>query len=269
MNKLTFEQLNTFFIALIALTPVFLFIEQLGTFLFTIANIIIVSILCIRISKHNQKPQFMATEIEVDTFEKLNTLIDETPTEPDYYYRRALLSHEMEKYKDAMTDLNKAIELNTNNPLVWKERAMVFMVDFDYDSAEADLKIALNLDFADQVDHFLTLEQSAIVHFNLNNYKASIDDCTNALEIIPDSDSILSHSSDSYWKLKDHNNALADITQAIDKNQHNSMLLIQRAEYYLELGIGEKAKKDLEIAIQRGNDEAKILFSEHFNNDYL
>ncbi len=99
---------------------------------------------------------------------------------PDYYtaiYNRGSLNLNLGKPKEAMVDLNQAIEVNPSNA-AYNSRGLAKSLLGDYQGAIVDFNEAVLLDPNDENAYY----NRGVANINLENYKLAIPDLTKAIE---------------------------------------------------------------------------------------
>jgi tetratricopeptide (TPR) repeat protein len=116
------------------------------------------------------------------------------------------------EYQEARLDLNKAIELEPQNPKLYHLRGKVY--------------------------------------YSLARYEKAIKDYSRAIELEPRNPQFLSDRGWCYYKLQQHEQAIQDYNQLINLTPNDATVYLNRATVYLDAKNGEKALQDYNKAIQ-------------------
>jgi TolB-like protein/Flp pilus assembly protein TadD len=117
---------------------------------------------------------------------------------------------------DALLWDKKSIQLNPTGALGYSLLARVYIVSLDYQNAEKNLNIALNM----QPDLVLAYEVYSQLHFNQGNFQQVLNDGEKILSITPDDPPALLFMSLAYIKLGNYNKA----EEVLNKMTANSFL---------------------------------------------
>ncbi len=128
-----------------------------------------------------------------------------------YVLFRSKANTDRDDYDGALTDFNKAIQLNPNYPEAFKNRAYMKMVKLDFDSALTDFNKAIELHPA-YAEAFYGRG-----HANLakGDSERAIADYTKAIEIKPDYADAFTFRGFAKSSKGDYDGAIADLTEAI------------------------------------------------------
>tara|TARA_B100000427_G_scaffold34679_1_gene25224 strand:- start:3360 stop:5108 length:1749 start_codon:yes stop_codon:yes gene_type:complete len=130
----------------------------------------------------------------------------------EMYYNSGVRNEKSGKYKEAISDYTKAIEINPNNAEFYKSRSNARYRNSDYQGAENDLTKAIEI--------------------NPNDYEMYL--------------------RRGYFKdvKKDYEGAISDYTKAIEINRYSARLYYSRGNARFNLNDNEGAKSDLSTAIK-------------------
>ena len=114
-------------------------------------------------------------------------LIENPDTEPDelpvYLYKRAWAAGRMDDFEMALADMNRALELRPNTPLIWVYRAFINNAKGDFFAADADFDQALAL----APENLFTIMDRAVIYTGRRAYEDALRDYERASEIDPES----------------------------------------------------------------------------------
>ncbi|NCR63297.1 MAG: serine protease [Microcystis aeruginosa LG11-05] len=170
-----------------------------------------------------------------------------------WYYNRGILYYNQQKYKLALDDYNKAIELNPNYALAYYNRGNIYYDQQKYDLALSDYNqaIKINSDFAEAYNNRGNLYRRQ------QKYKLALDDYNQAIKINPNLAGAYVNRGLHYYNQQKYELALADFNKAIEINPNLAEAYANLGLLYAELKQTEKAKIDLQ--------QAAILFLQQNN----
>jgi tetratricopeptide (TPR) repeat protein len=147
---------------------------------------------------------------------------------------------------DAITSINKVIELNGEKADYFYDKSKIFASLVDYPSAIIEIKKAIEIAPDNSLYHYY----SGDLYFNFKDYQTAISSYTKAIELNG------KESDYYYWRgrakknTKDIKGALDDFTKSIELNNKNAMAYNSRALLkQRELKDLEGAKQDFDLAI--------------------
>lgn len=211
---------------------------------------------------------------------KCDAYIKKTPKDYLGYYWRGKLHYQLMQYPAALSNANKAIELETKKPEPFELRADVYIFLGQFDRALRDLSAALKNDSSNRYDIFmkkakcysllavdkevianlteaLTLKQDATTYrqradayYKLRKYKEAIEDYSKALVDDPDSFEMRTRRAYSYQQTKNGIEAVKDYSYLLEANPIDWRTLERRANVYFDYGENEKALKDITDGIR-------------------
>ncbi len=95
----------------------------------------------------------------------------------------------MQRYNEALADLNRAIDLDSQSAMALGNRGEVYRLLEQYDAAIADLNRAIDLDS----QAARSLGNRGEVYRLLGQYDAALLDFNRAIELLPDNEWLLHH----------------------------------------------------------------------------
>ncbi|QDT34570.1 tetratricopeptide repeat protein [Thalassoglobus polymorphus] len=231
----------------------------------------------------------------------LTKAIQAKPNESTAYVKRAAILADAKLFKRAISDMNAAIAIDTENPKLRNTRGYFLLLLKEYDAAERDFNKAIDLDreypqvynnrglvFIGQDQHIKALNdfQMAIklnpeyvdAYNNLGfvylqmedpDYPKAIETFTKVLEIDSKYLNALSNRGRAYLKLEQFDAAIADFTTAIEIQPENDQYYLHRSEAYKAAGNEELSKKDLQHVVwtQRLNEINRRIANNSKNID--
>ncbi len=141
-------------------------------------------------------------------------------------------------YKGAISDLNKAITLDQQNPNIYNNRGLIKDEQLgDHQGAIADYSKVIEIDSR----HASAYNDRGNRNSELGNYQAAIDDYNKAIQINPKLSAAYSNRAPAWVKLGNEQGAIADYNKAIEINPKN-------AYAYANRGIAKELVGDLQGA---------------------
>ena len=146
---------------------------------------------------------------------------------PDYawvYGSRGVVYRTLRDYERAITDFGRAIELNPAYAWAFGSRGVTFHFLNDYERAIADFDRAIEID----PDYTWAYEQRGRAYNSLKMYRRAIEDFDRALERDPNYFWAYFHRGITYSMLKDYERALADLDRALELEPQNASVFAQK-----------------------------------------
>jgi tetratricopeptide (TPR) repeat protein len=168
------------------------------------------------------------------------------------YMERSWINQNLERYADAIVDLDTVLKLDPKNAAAYRDRGSAKTRLNRYSEALADLSAAIALDPNEGVTYFGRYS----VYVSLGKYPEALLDVTKAIQLKPKdiSESTLYRSRARTYSLSgDLTSAIADLDRAI-KLQPVAELYAARGLAYSGLGRYAQAMQDIELAIQLEKD---------------
>lgn len=126
----------------------------------------------------NQKFQLAVEHLKSNRLEKalelMNELIADSPNQSDYYSERGVIFFHMNKKKLALKDMDKAVEIDLENPYRYSSRAYIRGHYRMFEEAISDYQKAIELDPDDAIalnNLGLIQEQMGYHHKAIENFK--------------------------------------------------------------------------------------------------
>jgi tetratricopeptide (TPR) repeat protein len=146
---------------------------------------------------HNMGVAFCLLSRSLDCFSALSDAIVVNPFRADNYYWRAISSFKEGFFLDAIEDLQEAIAINDKFPAYYTLMAEVYCQLENRDEALSLLDKAINL----KKDPKYYIKRAKLL-FELSCYEDCIDDCNKALKLSPGLSEAKQLKSDAQYKLK-------------------------------------------------------------------
>jgi tetratricopeptide (TPR) repeat protein len=180
--------------------------------------------------------------------EDFNACIRVNPDDYNGYNSRGRLYFDLGETDKAIPDFNRAIELNPGSAKTYSNRGAAYGKKKVYASAVSDLNKAIQLD-PGEYEAYLN---RAIVNFYTQKYPESAADCKTYLNYKPNESSVWDLAALCYKNMNDYDMALVNSNQAIRLNPSNGAFYLNRSYIHFYLGNKEKARSDIERAINSG-----------------
>lgn len=163
-----------------------------------------------------------------------------------YYYAFYLDSA---NYKKAINDLNKSIQLDSNNCKSYSNLGDIYFVLKDYEKALYNYNISVEIEPLNPV----WLEDRIDIYILQNNYKDALNDLNKTIELYPESSYYFNNRADFYWDyLEEYDLALKDYAKVIDLNNDSyqtARAINNRAIIYINQGEDKLAIEEYSKAI--------------------
>lgn len=146
--------------------------------------------------------------------EKLTKLIDRDPDNYLAFVQRAEVYTNMKKYEDAAADYNKAIKLNPYDINSYKNLTKLNIAQKVYSHSVTLMDRAINLDYDNPELYFLRGE----AFFKMNKFDYALQDFKEAGRRNMNTPDLFRYRGLSYLELNDYENAVNDMKKAIEMN---------------------------------------------------
>ena len=175
-----------------------------------------------------------------------------------WYVNRGILYRRQQKYKLALDDYNKAIELNPNHANAYNNRGNLYQDKKKYELALDDYNKAIDIN-----------PNFAILYYNRGNlykdlqkYDLALSDYSKAIDINPNFAEAYVNRGVLYQEdLQKYDLALSDFSKAIDINRNFAEAYFNRGVLYIDLQKYDLALSDFSKAIDINRN-----FAEAYNN---
>ena len=175
----------------------------------------------------------------------LNFFVSYSQTANDYY-DRGNAKQELKEYKAAITDYDKAIELNPNFTEAYSKRGNVKSLLQEYKEAILDYDKAIELN----PNYYKAYSNRAVAKQELKEYKEAIADFDKAIELNPKYALFYSNRGDLKQILKECKDAITDYDKAIELDPKYTQAYIHRGDLKQGLKEYKDALTDYDKAIE-------------------
>lgn len=184
----------------------------------------------------------------------LKALLTETKAEPiQQWHKREVIravqnymyaqeKYYAEDYDQAITYLDKAIQLNPEDTFYFLSRGSVKDALGKYDGAMDDYNQAIKLD----PENILVYDARAHSKDHIGDYKGAIDDYSKILKLDPNNGEAYTARGKINLKLKNYQAAVKDFTEAIRLDPKDLDANLSIAEYYRDKGMLDKAGEHIQ-----------------------
>ncbi len=196
-----------------------------------------------------------------EALERANQLIDVVSPEDDSilqaeaYAKRASLFLIKEDYKQALPDLDRAIELYSEDPWSYGWRGVIHLDNEDYEAALVDLSRAIELDPEWTAPYIWRAE----VNFELDEFVDAVQDATVAIE----QDSTFAEAygirASAHYHLGDEAAAIADYTEVINLDPTNAYVYAARADLLKNEDDFDQALSDVSTALELDPESVEAI----------
>jgi tetratricopeptide (TPR) repeat protein len=177
------------------------------------------------------------------------------------YVDRAVQEMEKKGYDKALSDLNKATQLNSNNSEAYYTRCSLYNILELYEQAVTDCTRAIEspprtgtiLGAGDQTlasdqtraDYFY---ERGRVYVRTKDYDRAVADFTESIALYPKDDSYFLMRANAYYLKADYNNAIADCSTALRLKPDGAGALYWRGKAKQQIGDTAGGDKDIVAA---------------------
>ena len=190
---------------------------------------------------------------------------------PEFYFKNGNAKYQLQDYRGAINDLDRAIEMNPEFIQAYHTRAMCFGELKKYDKAKADFDRTIELD-PDYKNAYLN--RAYYVKVNSGDFAGAIEDYNKFIELNEDGNNAFALNNRGFAKfnMNDTIGALNDIQSSISLDSTNSYAYKNRALIYISMDSIGLACNDLNKAIELGytktyGKEVEELFYEYCNKN--
>ncbi|CAO5021163.1 UDP-N-acetylglucosamine--peptide N-acetylglucosaminyltransferase SPINDLY [Microcystis aeruginosa] len=173
-----------------------------------------------------------------------------------WYVNRGILYRRQQKYKLALDDYNKAIELNPNFAMAYNNRGNIYSDQKKYDLAlsDYDKAIEINPNYAE------AYVNRGVLYRLQEKYELALADYDKAIELNPNDAVAYYNRGNLYKNLQKYDLALSDYSKAIDINPNYAEAYNNRGVLYRLQEKYELALADYDKAIDINHDLAEAYF---------
>lgn len=160
-----------------------------------------------------------------DAFRDIEEYISMYPTQPEYYYLRAILNLQKEKFTKAIEDFNVAINLNFPEQFIYKvylNRGMAHFNNQDFELAELDFEEVLKLDSRNAAAY----HGKGMVDYEQAEFENAIAEFQKAIRIEDSNPITYFNLAMTYFRLDDKENACYNFNKSCALGHRNACRLL-------------------------------------------
>ena len=184
-----------------------------------------------------------------------NRAIELDPNEPIYYRNRALAYRQLSQLEEALLDYNKAIEVDSTYDMPYNDIGNVYYYDRkDAHKALPFYNKAIELNPNEPIYY----RNRASAYQKISQFEEALSDYNKAIEI--DSTSAITYNNRGliYYDMKDYKKALLDYNKAIELNPKSTLYIKNRRLVDQKLGNTDKTQKENEKTKELKPETVKI-----------
>jgi protein O-mannosyl-transferase len=181
-----------------------------------------------------------------DNFSLWTDVIEKYPAAAIAYNNRGVAYAEVEKYNEALSDYNKAVDIDPKHAEAYSNRGVTKAALKDFTGAKQDYNKAIEL----RPFYPDAYYNRGNIFKDLNDTSSAIRDYTKVLSINPSHSGALNNRGLERRLAKDYKGALEDLNKAIKINPANAEAYANRALVEMDLGDISGAQQDNEKAVK-------------------
>jgi tetratricopeptide (TPR) repeat protein len=188
-----------------------------------------------------------------ESHELLNELIKRNPDEAGFYISRADLFLLENNIAAARTDYDKAVSVDPENYVPYRERGLFFAHNSSPDLARKDFNRAielLNEKIRNNPQDAISMTDRAEIMEQTGNIQSALDEYTNYLKMWPLNYSVLKKAGQIYYSTKQWPQSIKIYTEIIDNFRAEPRILLSRSMAFQQSGDLSAALNDLNMAVQ-------------------
>jgi tetratricopeptide (TPR) repeat protein/S1-C subfamily serine protease len=175
-----------------------------------------------------------------------NKAIDINPNFAEAYNNRGNLYSDLQKYDLALSDWNKAIDINPNFAEAYNNRGNLYSDLQKYDLAISDYSKAIDIN----PNYAWAYYNRGILYYNQQKYELALSDWNKAIDINPNFAEAYNNRGNLYSDLQKYELALSDYSKVIDINPNLAQAYYNRGNLYIHLQKYDLALSDWSKAIE-------------------
>lgn len=169
------------------------------------------------------------------------------------YFDRGLSKSNNKDYSGAITDYNKAIQINPKHAKAYLNRGILkFMLQEDYTGGKADINKSIEIDPNNSLAYYMR----GNMKYALKDYSGAIADLDIAEECNNENDAIFYLRGEAKRESKDYNGAIADYSKYIEVKPKYAEAYFKRGLAKANSGQKESGCQDFNTSVELGYTKA-------------
>lgn len=177
---------------------------------------------------------------------EFNHAIEMESSKSFVYSNRGNAYQGLQRYEEALADYNHAIELDPIDAKAYSNRGLTFNNLQQYETALVDHNHAIQLDSFSALNFI----NRGYTYKNLRRYKEALIDYNRAIELEPNNAITYESRAGIHLELEQYKEALSDYSRAIELDPANGKTYFLRSLIYMKLGESENALSDCVYAVE-------------------
>ena len=162
------------------------------------------------------------------------------PISVDSYYSKGKEYYNIGEYDQALSELTKATEVNSNRQSAYVFRGLSHIGLGQYERAIGEFNQAIRIDLSDS----LAYHNRGYAYGELGQYQSAIEDYNETIRLEPYDTDAYYNRANSYYHLGEFQQAVLDYGEAIRIDETNIWAYVNRGISYEELGKYDQADAD-------------------------
>ena len=162
------------------------------------------------------------------------------PISVDSYYSKGKEYYNIGEYDQALSELTKATEVNSNRQSAYVFRGLSHIGLGQYERAIGEFNQAIRIDLSDS----LAYHNRGYAYGELGQYQSAIEDYNETIRLEPYDTDAYYNRANSYYHLGEFQQAVLDYGEAIRIDENNIWAYVNRGISYEELGKYDQADAD-------------------------
>ncbi len=183
----------------------------------------------------------------------------ESKDNPEVAFNRGAFLKKNKKFEEAIIEFTKAINLGYKKSKVFADRALCYNTLRKTDLGLVDINKAISIENDDEWKA-LYLEVRSRIHFDNNDNVKALTDLNESCELYPTH--AFEKRGDYHMKQENFYSALEDYKVMFVGNTQNAKYAFKIGYCYIRLKEIDNAKKYLNLALDAGFEQAKVLLNQ-------
>ena len=192
-----------------------------------------------------------------DVIDDMNKALQLNSNNSNAFMLRGNAYKEIRKYNEAITDFNKAIEIRPSSSVAFNLRGLSYFGLQKDNEAIADFSKAIELDV--YKNDFNLFRNRAITFLRMKKSQEAIDDANRAIQLSPDYDAklgMIKFRAVSYLSINKVNEAIEDLNMYLEKNHNDGISFLARSWAFYSIGKYNEAVIDAGKRVKINPDES-------------